>query len=90
MEESATAVAKILLGWYVFGPSEALARRRLRVVIIIIGVDLLGNTFWEFKDSLNSNRLRRIVKYNRKVHYADVKISRTKALSPFSELNLRQ
>ncbi|KKA19908.1 hypothetical protein T310_6107 [Rasamsonia emersonii CBS 393.64] len=26
-------------------------------------------------DSLNSNRLRRIVKYNRKVHYADVKIS---------------
>ncbi|KAL1966713.1 hypothetical protein VTN77DRAFT_3910 [Rasamsonia byssochlamydoides] len=41
----------------------------------LVGVDLDGNTFWEFKDALNSNRLRRIVKYNRKTHYADVKIS---------------
>lgn len=41
------------------------------------GQDLLGNTYWEFRETLNSPRLRRIVKYNRNVHYADVKISRT-------------
>ncbi|KAF2092139.1 hypothetical protein K490DRAFT_31916 [Saccharata proteae CBS 121410] len=39
------------------------------------GVDLAGNTFWEFKDQINANRLRRIVKYNPKAHYADVKLT---------------
>ena len=39
------------------------------------GADLQGNTFWEFKDALNSNRFRRIVRYSRKTHYADVQIS---------------
>ncbi|KAL1974884.1 hypothetical protein VTN31DRAFT_5088 [Thermomyces dupontii] len=43
----------------------------------LVGQDLLGNTYWEFRETLNSPRLRRIVKYNRNVHYADVKISRT-------------
>lgn len=42
----------------------------------MIGFDLTGNTFWEFKDALNANRLRRIVHYDRKAHYADVKLSR--------------
>ncbi|WEW60871.1 hypothetical protein PRK78_006359 [Emydomyces testavorans] len=37
--------------------------------------DLAGNTFWEFKDAINSGRLRRIVRYNPKTHYADVKVS---------------
>lgn len=41
-----------------------------------IGFDLAGNTFWEFKDQLNSNRFRRIVKYSRHIHLSDVKISR--------------
>jgi len=43
----------------------------------LVGADLAGNTFWEFKDALNSNRLRRIAQYGRAAHYADVKISRT-------------
>lgn len=41
------------------------------------GNDLSGNTFWEFKDQINANRLRRIVQYSPQAHYADVKISRT-------------
>lgn len=40
------------------------------------GQDLQGNTFWEFRDALNANRLRRIVKYNSKAHLGDVNISR--------------
>lgn len=48
----------------------------------LIGADLAGNTFWEFKDALNSNRFRRIVKYSAATHYGDVKISRTHASSP--------
>lgn len=43
----------------------------------LVGADLAGNTFWEFKDALNANRLRRIVRYDRRSHYADIKISRT-------------
>lgn len=43
----------------------------------LVGADLAGNTFWEFKDALNANRWRRIVRYTGKIHYADVKISRT-------------
>ncbi|EEP80318.1 conserved hypothetical protein [Uncinocarpus reesii 1704] len=41
----------------------------------LIGQDLAGNTFWEFRDSNTAGRLRRIVKYNPKTHYADVKVS---------------
>jgi len=41
----------------------------------MVGADLSGNTFWEFKDALNANRLRRIVQYSNEAHYADVKIS---------------
>lgn len=44
--------------------------------LTLIGADLAGNTFWEFKDALNANRLRRIVQYSHQAHYADVKISR--------------
>lgn len=43
----------------------------------LVGFDLSGNTFWEFKDALNTNRMRRIVKYNNKTpHYSDVKVTR--------------
>lgn len=51
----------------------------------LIGADLSGNTFWEFKDQLNANRLRRIVKYSRKAHVADVRVSRT--YTPFLQLS---
>ena len=42
----------------------------------LAGSDLSGNTFWEFKDALNAQRFRRIVKYSKAGHYSDVKISR--------------
>lgn len=44
----------------------------------LVGADLSGNTFWEFKDAMNAGRFRRMVKYKggRGVNYADVKISR--------------
>ncbi|CZT22247.1 uncharacterized protein RCC_08116 [Ramularia collo-cygni] len=43
----------------------------------LVGADLSGNTFWEFKDAIRQNRWRRIVKHTggRQTHYADVKIS---------------
>ncbi|KAI5359291.1 Putative NADH dehydrogenase [ubiquinone] 1 alpha subcomplex subunit 12 [Septoria linicola] len=42
----------------------------------LIGFDLSGNTFWEFKDALNAGRMRRIVKYSNKTpHYSDVKVT---------------
>lgn len=42
----------------------------------LAGADLAGNTFWEFKDAMNAQRFRRMVKYVNQGHYADVKISR--------------
>ncbi|PIA88911.1 NADH-ubiquinone oxidoreductase assembly factor N7BML [Cercospora beticola] len=42
----------------------------------LVGFDLSGNTFWEFKDALNAGRMRRIVKYSNKTpHYSDVKVT---------------
>ncbi|KAB8079220.1 hypothetical protein BDV29DRAFT_165125 [Aspergillus leporis] len=41
----------------------------------LVGSDLSGNTFWEFKDALNTARYRRIVKFNPKTHYADVQVT---------------
>ncbi|KAF1813621.1 hypothetical protein P152DRAFT_394688 [Eremomyces bilateralis CBS 781.70] len=41
----------------------------------LVGSDLSGNTFWEFKDALNANRLRRIVHYNPKAHFGDIQIT---------------
>ena len=42
-----------------------------------LGLDLQGNTFWEFRDTLSShtNRMRRIVQYPASTHYSDIKIS---------------
>ncbi|KAI9881589.1 MAG: hypothetical protein M1830_000153 [Pleopsidium flavum] len=42
---------------------------------LFLSMDLAGNTFWEFKDALNANRLRRIVNYNPTTHYSDIQIS---------------
>ncbi|KAI0998906.1 hypothetical protein K3495_g9292 [Podosphaera aphanis] len=44
----------------------------------LVGLDLQGNTFWEFRDSLSSplNRMRRIVKFSQPtIHYSEVQIS---------------
>lgn len=40
------------------------------------GQDLVGNTFWEFKDALNAGRWRRIVKFDPRTEYSEVKVSR--------------
>ena len=42
----------------------------------LVGADLSGNTFWEFKDAINANRMRRIVRHNLQTHHSDVKVSR--------------
>ncbi|RAH72175.1 uncharacterized protein BO66DRAFT_390295 [Aspergillus aculeatinus CBS 121060] len=41
----------------------------------LVGHDLKGNTYWEFKDALNANRYRRIVKCDPKTHLSDVQVS---------------
>ncbi|KAL6243939.1 hypothetical protein RBB50_009373 [Rhinocladiella similis] len=41
----------------------------------LVGQDLVGNTYWEFRDALNHNRMRRMVRADRKTLYADVQIS---------------
>ncbi|KAF3491779.1 uncharacterized protein GIQ15_01296 [Arthroderma uncinatum] len=43
--------------------------------MFLVGNDLAGNTYWEFKDALKPGRFRRIVKASPKIHYADVKVS---------------
>ncbi|KAE8145263.1 hypothetical protein BDV25DRAFT_165058 [Aspergillus avenaceus] len=42
---------------------------------LLVGSDLSGNTYWEFKDALNAVRRRRIVKFNPNTHYADVQVT---------------
>ncbi|EKV07111.1 hypothetical protein PDIG_73850 [Penicillium digitatum PHI26] len=42
----------------------------------LVGEDLAGNTFWEFKDVMNAARFRRIVRFDPKTHYSDVKVTR--------------
>ena len=39
-----------------------------------IGHDLSGNTFWEFRNRLNSSRPRRIAQYPSSTHYGDVNL----------------
>ncbi|MCJ1290853.1 hypothetical protein MMC34_002395 [Xylographa carneopallida] len=41
----------------------------------LVGSDLSGNTFWEFKDSLTAGRLRRIAEADHRIHYSDIKLS---------------
>ncbi|KAL5343785.1 hypothetical protein BJX70DRAFT_122520 [Aspergillus crustosus] len=41
----------------------------------LVGHDLAGNTFWEFKDQITAGRFRRIVKPRPRTHYADVEVS---------------
>ncbi|KAL4780289.1 hypothetical protein BJX76DRAFT_351130 [Aspergillus varians] len=41
----------------------------------LVGHDLAGNTFWEFRDKLNVGRFRRILKPRPKTFYSDVEVS---------------
>ncbi|RMZ78013.1 hypothetical protein DV737_g4108, partial [Chaetothyriales sp. CBS 132003] len=41
----------------------------------LVGQDLSGNTYWEFKDALRSNRFRRRVRFHGKTHLSDVQVS---------------
>jgi NADH dehydrogenase [ubiquinone] 1 alpha subcomplex assembly factor 2 len=41
----------------------------------LVGKDLQGHTYWEFKDPLNQGRYRRIVHYNRSTPYSEVSLS---------------
>ncbi|KAJ5476623.1 NADH:ubiquinone oxidoreductase17.2kDa subunit [Penicillium sp. IBT 31633x] len=41
----------------------------------LVGEDLAGNTFWEFKDVLNASRFRRIVRFDPKTHFSDVQVT---------------
>ncbi|KGO64199.1 NADH:ubiquinone oxidoreductase, 17.2kDa subunit [Penicillium italicum] len=41
----------------------------------LVGEDLAGNTFWEFKDVLNAARFRRIVRFDPKTHFSDVQVT---------------
>ncbi|CAI7666109.1 unnamed protein product [Penicillium glandicola] len=41
----------------------------------LVGEDLAGNTFWEFKDVLNASRYRRIVRFDPKTHFSDVQVT---------------
>ncbi|KAJ5574752.1 hypothetical protein N7450_008651 [Penicillium hetheringtonii] len=41
----------------------------------LAGVDLAGNTFWEYKDDMNSSRWRRMLKPDPKVHLSDVQVT---------------
>ncbi|KAG4428013.1 hypothetical protein IFR05_016505 [Cadophora sp. M221] len=43
----------------------------------LVGLDLQGNTFWEFHDALSADktRMRRIVQYPPSTHYSEIKIS---------------
>ncbi|KAJ5976085.1 NADH:ubiquinone oxidoreductase 17.2kDa subunit [Penicillium waksmanii] len=41
----------------------------------IAGVDLAGNTFWEYRDDPNANRWRRMLKPDPKIHLSDVQVT---------------
>ncbi|KAJ5082782.1 hypothetical protein N7532_011825 [Penicillium argentinense] len=41
----------------------------------LAGQDLAGNTFWEYKDDINANRWRRMLKPDPKMHLSDVKVT---------------
>ncbi|KAH3949759.1 NADH dehydrogenase 1 alpha subcomplex subunit [Parastagonospora nodorum] len=64
------APGPILRAWYEWRMKRFLWRKKW-----LVGFDLQGNTFWEFKDQLHALRNRRIAKYSRDTHYGDVNVS---------------
>ncbi|KAH7347999.1 hypothetical protein BKA66DRAFT_576357 [Pyrenochaeta sp. MPI-SDFR-AT-0127] len=66
----ATGPGTIRRAWYQWKMLRLPWRKRW-----LVGFDLQGNTFWEFKDALHALRNRRIAVYSRSTHYGDVKVS---------------
>jgi len=75
MEGVAPPMEKTIPRWYV-DCSEALADVFLQsstaVLTLLPGLDLQGNTYWEFRDSLSPGRMRRIVQYPAALPYSEV------------------
>lgn len=69
---SSKPLSPIRKAWYKWKSLHLPWRKRF-----LVGLDLQGNTFWEFRDTLNShkNRMRRIVQYPPSTPYSDVNIS---------------
>lgn len=67
---SSKPIGPIRQAWYRWKALKLPWRKRF-----FVGLDLQGNTFWEFKDALSSNRMRRIVQYPSSTHYSEIKIS---------------
>jgi len=69
---SSRPITPIRKAWYRWKSLKLPWRKRF-----LAGLDLQGNTFWEFRDSLSShkNRMRRIVQYPSSTHYSDINIS---------------
>lgn len=72
MEEFAITMAEALPRWWVQRLRWYFAPQRANIAI---GFDLAGNTYWEFKDALISNRFRRIVQYSGTHHLSDVQVT---------------
>ncbi|TPX09827.1 uncharacterized protein E0L32_009018 [Thyridium curvatum] len=74
---SPKSIGPIRKAWYNWKALRLPWRKRF-----LVGLDLNGNTFWEFRDVRGAEaapgtpqRWRRIVQYPRSTHYADVKVS---------------
>ncbi|GJC90989.1 NADH-ubiquinone oxidoreductase assembly factor N7BML [Colletotrichum liriopes] len=68
----ATRISPILEAWYKWKSLRLPWRKRF-----LVGRDLQGYTFWEFRETRGNGpgRFRRIVKYPRSVYLSDVKVS---------------
>ncbi|KAK1756157.1 hypothetical protein QBC47DRAFT_379266 [Echria macrotheca] len=65
-------ISPTLRAWYRWKSLRLPWRRKF-----LVGLDLQGNTYWEFRiagDRSAEGRWRRIVQYPRKTHYGDVKV----------------
>ncbi|MCJ1471463.1 hypothetical protein MMC13_000102 [Lambiella insularis] len=67
---SSSAVGPVKRLWFKWRSLKLPWRRRW-----LAGMDLSGNTFWEFKDAMTGGRTRRIAQSESPTHYSDIQIS---------------
>ncbi|KAJ4392110.1 hypothetical protein N0V93_005732 [Gnomoniopsis smithogilvyi] len=71
---SSKQISPLLRTWYKWKALRLPWRKRF-----LVGLDLQGNTYWEFRDVRHGpaelSRWRRIVQYPRDTHYGEVKVS---------------
>ncbi|KAG4028394.1 hypothetical protein MFRU_022g01120 [Monilinia fructicola] len=67
---STQPLSPIRKAWYKWKALRLPWRKRF-----FVGLDLQNNTFWEFRDAINTGRMRRIVQAPSTTQYSDVKIS---------------